>query len=108
MSGRRPTSRAPPPPPPPEEEDEEFELDADEEDDEMEGMEDGPDMFDALSGFLTTEEGESIAEVMLGTKTATEEVARQLAVHNKILLRILSVLQKKDVESTETSKTPVA
>ena len=77
------SQRAKPPmkqPPPPVEE-EEMEFDEDEE-------EFGEaDLLDALGSWFTTEDGETVASAMAGVKTALE-------MQNKILIKILSVLNK--------------
>jgi hypothetical protein len=65
--------------------------DEEEEDDEfdMEGLDDdgGMDLMDALGNFLSTDEGDSIANVLGGIKT-------QLEMQNKILVKIFGVLNK--------------
>ena len=67
---------------PDEEEEEEDEFD-------MEGLDDdgGMDLMDALGNFLSTDEGDSIANVLGGIKT-------QLEMQNKILVKIFGVLNK--------------
>lgn len=75
-----------PPPPPVEDEDEE-----DEEMDEFD--EDGVDMFEALGGLLATEDGETVATLLAGVKDSVEAVARQLEMHNKIMVKILTELK---------------
>ena len=64
----------------------------DEEDlDEMEEFDDdGPDMFEALGSLLATEDGETIATILSSTKDATEKIALQLEMQNKILGRAQS------------------
>jgi hypothetical protein len=66
----------------PDEEEEEDEFD-------MEGLDDdgGMDLMDALGNFLSTDEGDSIANVLGGIKT-------QLEMQNKILVKIFGVLNK--------------
>jgi len=86
MSQRRPLPPKTPMPPPPEEE-EEDEFDEDD-------FEDGPDMFEALASLLATEDGETIATIMAGTKDATEKIALQLEMHNKLLIKIVAALNK--------------
>ena len=69
-----------PPPPPVEEEEEEME--------EFDGDEFGEtDLMDALGSWFTTEDGETVASAMAGVKTALE-------MQNKILIKILSALNK--------------
>ena len=63
----------------------------DEEDDEME---EGMDMFDALGNLLTTEEGETIAEIAKRQADAAEKIALNLEMQNKVLVKILSALGK--------------
>jgi len=85
MSQRRPPPpKTPVPPPTPE----------DEEDDFDEEFEDGPDMLEALASLLATEEGETIATILAGTKEATEKVALQLEMQNKILVKIAASIAK--------------
>ena len=86
MSQRRPLPPKTPVPPPPEE-DEEDEFDE-------EDFEDGPDMLEALASLLATEEGETIATILEGTKDATEKIALQLEMHNKLLIKIVAALNK--------------
>ena len=85
MSQRRPLPPKTPMPPPPEEDEEEF----DEED-----FEDGPDMLEALASLFATEDGETIATILSGTKDATEKIALQLEMHNKLLVKIVAALNK--------------
>ena len=86
MSQRRPLPPKTPVPPPPEE-DEEDEFDE-------EDFEDGPDMLEALASLLATEDGETIATILSGTKDATEKIALQLEMHNKLLVKIVAALNK--------------
>jgi hypothetical protein len=74
-------------PPPPE--DEELDMGEDEEF-EDEGM----DMFDALGSLLATEEGETIATSLASLKDSTEKIALSLEMQNKILVKLLSAVQK--------------
>ena len=87
MSQRRPLPPKTPVPPPPEE-DEEDEFDE-------EDFEDGPDMLEALASLLATEDGETIATILSGTKDATEKIALQLEMQNKILVKILTELKTR-------------
>ena len=75
-----------PPPPPIEDEEEE-----DEEMDEFD--EDGMDMFEALGGLLATEDGETVATLLAGLKDSVDGVARQLEMHNKIMVKILTEMK---------------
>ena len=93
MSQRRSLPPKTPVPPPPEEEEDDF----DEED-----FEDGPDMLEALASLLATEDGETIATLLAGSKEATEKIALQLEMQNKILVKILSELKNSKIS------TPVA
>ena len=81
----------PPPPSPPEDlEDEEEDLDEMEEMDEM----DFGDPMEALGAFLSTEDGETVATALVGLKDATEKIALNLEMQNKILVKILSAVSK--------------
>jgi hypothetical protein len=70
---------------------EEEEEEMDEEDEEMEEY---PDMFDALSSLLATDDGETIATALVSTKDAVERIATSLETQNKILVKILSAMGK--------------
>ena len=70
-----------------EEEPEEFE----EEDEEFE---DGVDMFEALGGLLATEDGETIATALVGLKEATEKIALNMEMQNKVLVKIAAAMNK--------------
>jgi len=83
--------RAPPPKivqqeEPEEEDDEEFEED--------EEFGDGMDMFEALGSLLATEDGETIATTLVGLKDATEKIALNMEMQNKILVKIAAALNK--------------
>ena len=80
------------PPPPPIEDEEEDEMDE-------EFDEDGMDMFEALGGLLATEDGETVATLLAGLKDSVDSVARQLEVHNKIMVKILT-----EMKSAKTCK----
>lgn len=82
-------NRTPMPPPP---EDDEIDLGEDEdlEDEDDEGM----DMFEALGSLLATDDGETIAQTLVGLKDATERIAQGMEMQNKILVKILSALSK--------------
>jgi hypothetical protein len=80
------------PPPPPIEDVEEDEMDE-------EFDEDGMDMFEALGGLLATEDGETVATLLAGLKDSVDMVARQLEMHNKIMVKILTEMK--------SAKTPV-
>lgn len=83
-------SRTRMPMPPPKEEPEEIEDDFD--DEEMD--EDGMDMAEMFSNLLATEDGETIAEIAKRHADATEKVALNLEMQNKVLVKILSALTK--------------
>lgn len=85
MSQRRPLPPKTPMPPPPEEDEDEFDED---------DFDDGPDMLEALASLLATEDGETIATILAGTKDATEKIALQLEMHNKLLVKIVAALNK--------------
>jgi hypothetical protein len=70
---------------------EEEEEEIDEEDEEMEEY---PDMFDALSSLLATDDGETVATALVSTKDAVERIATSLEMQNKILVKILSAMSK--------------
>ena len=82
-------SRPRQPPVTPVEEEEDDVMD----DEEME-FEDGPDLIDALGGFLATEDGDTIATTLVSLKDATEKIATGIEMQNKILVKILSSLGK--------------
>lgn len=87
----RPTR--PPPKIAPEEEPEEDEEELEDEDGfDMEGDE-GVDMFEALGSLLATEDGETIATILVSLKDATEKIAMGFEMQNKILLKILSEMK---------------
>jgi hypothetical protein len=81
------------PPPPPIEDEEEDEMDE-------EFDEDGMDMFEALGGLLATEDGETVATLLASLKDSVDGVARQLEMHNKIMVKILTEMK--------SSKSPVS
>jgi hypothetical protein len=84
--------------PPPKPVPEEIELD----DDDDEEMEEYPDMFEALSSLLATDDGETIATCQLRQAEALEKIAAQFETQNKILVKMLSALSKP-VPVEETS-----
>lgn len=79
-------SRPPRPAPPPAEEEDEFDEEMDEEE-----MDEGVDMFASL---LATEDGETVAELVKRQADATEKIALNLEMQNKILVKILTALTK--------------
>jgi len=84
-------SRPPRPQPPKivqEEEPEDEEFDEDEE------FEEGMDMFEALGSLLATEDGETIATTLVSLKDATEKIALNMEMQNKILVKIAAALNK--------------
>jgi len=84
--------RAPPPKIVQQEEPEEEEDDEEFEEDEEFG--DGMDMFEALGSLLATEDGETIATTLVGLKDATEKIALNMEMQNKILVKIAAALNK--------------
>jgi hypothetical protein len=62
--------------------------------DEMDDMDEGMDMFEALGSLLATEDGETIATTLVGLKDATEKIAQCMEMQNKILVKILSAMSK--------------
>lgn len=52
------------------------------------------DMFDALGGLLATEEGETVAQALVGIKESTEKLALHMEMQNKVLVKIVAALQK--------------
>ena len=60
---------------------------------EMDEMDFG-DPMEALGAFLSTEDGETVATAMVGLKDATEKIALNLEMQNKILVKILSAVSK--------------
>lgn len=61
--------------------------------------EDGMDMFEALGGLLATEEGETVATLLASLKDSVDSVARQLEMHNKIMVKILSEMKAPKISS---------
>lgn len=68
------------------------EPEEDEEDEEMEEFDD--DMFESLGSLLVTEDGETIATVLASLKDATEKIALNMEMQNKILVKIAAALNK--------------
>lgn len=90
--------RPPPPSPPPEDEEDLEDLDEMEEMDEMEFG----DPMEALGAFLATEDGETIATTLVGLKDATEKIALNLEMQNKIMVKILSAMGKSQCQCRVT------
>jgi len=91
-------SRRPQPPPKPVPvEEEEFDEEEDEE------MDEYPDMFDALSSLLATDDGETVATALVSTKDAVERIATSLEMQNKILVKILSAMGKSALPAAPAS-----
>ena len=84
----------PPRPPPPVPEDEEDMEDEDLLEDEEDMEDEGMDMLDALGSLLATEDGETIAQSLSGLRDATDKIALNLEMQNKILVKILSAITK--------------
>ena len=79
------------PPPQEEEDDEEIDLGEDEEEDGdyEDGDEEGFDLGAVLEPFLATEDGQTIC-------TALVTISKHMEMQNKILVKILTQLSKKD------------
>ena len=73
-------------------EDEEIDEEMDEEMDEE--IDEGMDMFEALGSLLATEDGETIATSVQNLATSAEKIAMSLEMQNKILVKILSAVNK--------------
>lgn len=71
-------------------------------DEDMMEFEDGPDLIDALGGFLATEDGDTIATTLVSLKDATEKIASGIEMQNKILVKILSSMGKMQYTCTPT------
>jgi hypothetical protein len=72
---------------------EEVDIDEDEECDEDD--EGGFDMLEAMGSLLATDDGETLATIMAGTKSAIERIALQLEMQNKILVKILTSMDRQ-------------
>jgi hypothetical protein len=77
-------------PPPPKEEPEEIDEDEFDMDDDMEEM----DMAEMFGNLLATEDGETIAEIAKRHADASEKIALNLEMQNKVLVKILSAITK--------------
>ena len=75
----------------PDGDDEEYEEE-EEEEDEFEGM----DLGSALAPFLTTEEGDSICTALVNIGTHMEKMTKLMDTQNKILVKMISQMNKKD------------
>ena len=95
MSQRRMPPKTPPPPPIEDEEEDEMDEEFEEE---------GMDMFEALGGLLATEDGETVATLLAGLKDSVDLVARQLEMHNKIMVKILT--EMKSAKSVPSAPAP--
>ena len=84
------SSRPVRPPPKIVQEDEPDEEEMDEEEMDEEGGE--YDMFDAMGTVFTNEDGDTIATVLTGLRDATDKIALNMEMQNKILVKILSAL----------------
>jgi hypothetical protein len=72
------------------------EVDIDDEDEEdLEDDEGGFDMLEALGSLLATDDGETLATILAGVKSATERIALQLEMQNKILVKILTTIDRQ-------------
>ena len=65
------------------------------------------DMFEALGSLLATDDGETIAQTLVGLKDATERIAQGMEMQNKILVKILSALSKPAVACPCVPPAPV-
>jgi hypothetical protein len=72
---------------------EDMDIDEDEECDEDD--EGGFDMLEAMGSLLATDDGETLATIMAGVKSATERIALQLEMQNKILVKILTTIDRQ-------------
>lgn len=81
-------------PVPPREDDEIEEMEEDDEMDMGDDEEMGIDMFDALGNLLSTDDGETVATTLVSLKDATEKIALNLEMQNKILVKILTAITK--------------
>jgi len=52
------------------------------------------DGIDILSSLLATEEGETVAQALVSIKEATEKIALNMEMQNKILVKIVTALNK--------------
>lgn len=82
---------AAPPPPAEEEEDEDIDLGGEDEDEE-DYEEEGFDLGAVLEPFLATEDGQTVC-------TALVTISKHMEMQNKILVKILSQLSKKEKDS---------
>jgi hypothetical protein len=78
----------------PEIEDEEDDDVVDMDEEELELDDGGADMFDALGSLLATEEGETVATTLVTLKDAVEKIVTAFELQNKILVKILTALNK--------------
>lgn len=60
-----------------------------------EEFDDCPDMLEALGSLLATEDGETIADLLKRQSDATEKIALNIEMQNKILIKILTALSKR-------------
>jgi hypothetical protein len=97
-------SRVPRPPPPSSPADEEEDdFDEGEEEDEFGEM---IDPMEALGSFLATEDGDTIATALVGLKEATEKIAVNMEMQNKILVKMLSAIGKCQGCACQTTESP--
>ena len=81
-------------PTPPRDDDEIEEMEEDDDVDMGDDEEMGMDMFDALGNLLSTDDGETVATTLVSLKDATEKIALNLEMQNKILVKILTAITK--------------
>lgn len=79
-------------PPPEFVEDDEYPDDEEEDDDYMEGM----DMGSMFAPFLTTEDGDNVCTALVTVGNNLESIHRTLENQNKILIKVLSQISKKE------------
>jgi len=80
------------PPPPSAEEEEDIDFGEDEEEDYDEEEEEGFDLGAVLEPFLATEDGQTVC-------TALVTISKHMEMQNKILVKILSQLSKKEKDT---------
>lgn len=59
-------------------------------------MEEELDMNDMLISLLTTEEGQNVCDVLADLKSQIEVIGQQLAMQNKILVKMLTAITPTD------------
>ena len=59
-------------------------------------MEEELDINDMLVSLLTTEEGQNLCDVIVDLKAQVEVIGQQLAMQNKILVKMLTAITPKE------------